>query len=58
MVQWQAYHQVRAQLFNRQANYFEAARELVASAKYASSAEQKGISQSIWMNLPAIQKVN
>lgn len=50
-VQWQTYHQVRAQLFNRQANYFEAARELVASAKYAQLSQQKGISQSIWDNL-------
>ncbi|MCG7488751.1 penicillin-binding protein activator [Vibrio sp. Of14-4] len=50
-VQWQAYHQVKAQLFNRQTNYFEAARELVASAKYAQPSLQKGISQSIWDNL-------
>ncbi|MFA0413632.1 penicillin-binding protein activator [Vibrio renipiscarius] len=49
--QWRDYYQLRADIFAKQANYFEAARELTQLAEFETQAQQPYIAESIWENL-------
>ncbi len=49
--QWKDYHQLRADAFAKQKNYFAAAQELTQLAEYEAKSQQAYLAQSIWENL-------
>ncbi|MGD8115968.1 penicillin-binding protein activator [Vibrio sp. TRT 29B02] len=49
--QWLSYHQLRASLFTKQGDFFNATRELSLSSGYLPESEQAFVAQSIWNNL-------
>ena len=49
--QWKDYHQLRADIFSKQQNYFDAARELTQLAEFEDKSQQAYFSESIWENL-------
>ncbi|GAK83661.1 LppC putative lipoprotein [Vibrio ponticus] len=49
--QWKDYHQLRADLFAKQQNYFAAARELSLLANFEDKSQQPYLAQGIWENL-------
>ncbi|GAB2667991.1 penicillin-binding protein activator [Vibrio panuliri] len=49
--QWKDYHQLRADTFAKQKNYFAAAQELTQLAEYEAKSQQAYLAQSIWENL-------
>ncbi|ODS10388.1 penicillin-binding protein activator [Vibrio scophthalmi] len=49
--QWKDYHQLRADIFAKQHNYFEAARELTQLAEFEDKSQQGYLAESIWQNL-------
>ncbi|QIA62512.1 YraN family protein [Vibrio astriarenae] len=55
--QWEEYYELRADLFEQQASYFNANRELVAMAQYAPASSQPLISERIWSNLSQYDSV-
>jgi outer membrane PBP1 activator LpoA protein len=49
--QWLNYHQLRASLFTKQGDFFNATRELSLSSRYLPESEQAFVAQGIWNNL-------
>ncbi|WP_114767190.1 penicillin-binding protein activator [Vibrio rhodolitus] len=49
--QWKDYHQLLADLFAKQQNYFAAARELSQLANFEDKSQQPYLAQGIWENL-------
>lgn len=50
-VQWQQYHQLRADIFTALDRSFDSTRELIALYDMASSKEQEALADQIWANL-------
>ncbi|OAJ92165.1 penicillin-binding protein activator [Vibrio bivalvicida] len=49
--QWLNYHQLRASLFTKQGDFYNATRELSLSSRYLAESEQAFVAQGIWNNL-------
>lgn len=49
--QWKEYHQLRADIFTKQQDYFSAARELSQLSEFENKSQQTYLAQSIWENL-------
>ncbi|WP_367987235.1 penicillin-binding protein activator [Vibrio sp. NTOU-M3] len=49
--QWRDYHNLRAKLFAKKGDYFEASRELIALSSYLASSQQNYVAQDVWANL-------
>jgi len=49
--QWKDYHQLRADIFAKQQNYFAAARELSLLSEFEDKSQQAFLAQAIWENL-------
>ncbi|NOH83534.1 YraN family protein [Vibrio sp. 03-59-1] len=49
--QWKDYHQLRAELLEEMAQYFEASRELVLASELMPQEQQAAIADQVWRNL-------